>query len=193
MATTLAERIVEKLIAASVVEEVDHELYVYGFFLLITRFFYFLVTAVFGFFLGIPCESIIFYIVFILLRSYAGGVHAKMEMACTLWTTFALGIAVATIKALEVSNEKVFLLLALSNLSIMLFSPLDTAEKPLDPSEIRRYRKICYFLLIVCNMVAIVANYLLLPKLYYPVICSICLEASLLGIGKLQKNCEPLL
>lgn len=193
MATRLAERIVENLIAASVVEKVDRELYVYGFFLLITRFFFFLVTVIFGCLLGIPLESVIFYIVFILLRSYAGGVHAKTEMACTLWTTLALGVTVATIKALAVSDEKAFLLLALSNLSIMLFSPLDTAEKPLDPGEIRRYRKICYFLLIVCNIVAIVANYLLLPKLYYPVICSICLEASLLGIGKLQKNCDPLL
>ena len=111
MATAIAERIVGKLIATSVVEEVDRELYVYGFFLLITRFFFFLVTFAFGGLLGIPLESVIFYIVFILLRSYAGGVHAKTEMACTLWTTLALGVTVATIKALAVSNEKAFLLL----------------------------------------------------------------------------------
>ena len=42
MATTLAERIVRKLIAVSVVEEGDRELYIYGFFLLITRFYFFL-------------------------------------------------------------------------------------------------------------------------------------------------------
>ena len=64
MATAIAERIVGKLIAASAVEEVDRELYVYGFFLLITRFYFFLVTIAFGCFLKIPCESVIFYIVF---------------------------------------------------------------------------------------------------------------------------------
>ena len=44
MATAIAERIVGKLIAASAVEEVDRELYIYGFFLLITRFYFFLVS-----------------------------------------------------------------------------------------------------------------------------------------------------
>lgn len=188
MATMLAERIVSKLIASSAVKEADRELYVYGFFLLITRFFFFFVAVAFGFFLGIPCESVIFYIVFILLRSYAGGVHAKTEMACTLWTTLALGVTVATIKLLEVSNRKAQILVVLGDLCILLLSPLDTTEKTLDAGEIRRYRKICYFLLSVCNVIAIAANYLLLPKLYYPVICSIFLEASLLCIGKMQKK-----
>ena len=100
MATTLAECIVENLIAAAVVEKVDRELYVYGFFLLITRFFFFLVTIAFGCLLGIPFESVIFYIVFILLRSYAGGVHAKTEMACTAWTTLAIGMTITAIKIL---------------------------------------------------------------------------------------------
>lgn len=61
MATVLAERIVSKLIASSAVKEADRELYVYGFFLLITRSFFFLVAVAFGSILGIPCESVIFY------------------------------------------------------------------------------------------------------------------------------------
>ncbi len=133
MATTLAEHIVGKLIAASVVEEADRELYVYGFFLLISRLFFFLVAAVFGCFLGIPWESVIFYIVFILLRSYAGGVHAKTEKACTGWTTLAMGIAVAAIKTLEASNGKALPLLIFSNLCLLLFTPhklLDSQGNP---------------------------------------------------------------
>lgn len=186
MATTLAEHIVGKLIAASVVEEADRELYVYGFFLLITRFFFFLVTAAFGCFLRIPWESVIFYIVFILLRSYAGGVHAKTEAACTGWTTLAMGIAVAAIKTLEASNGKALPLLIFSNLCLLLFSPLDSREKPLDAEEKRRYRKICLWLLLICDAAAIAANFLMLPTLYYPVVCSMCLEAILLSIGKMR-------
>lgn len=186
MATAIAERIVGKLIAASAVEEVDRELYIYGFFLLITRFFFFLVTVAFGFFLRIPCESVIFYTVFILLRSYAGGVHAKTEMACTVWTTLAMGTATAFIKILEYTNTKVPVCFLLCNICILTFSPLDSGEKPLDIEDRRRYQKICVLLLLIFDMVALVANYLAFPVLYYPVICGICLEAVLLSIGKLS-------
>ena len=186
MATVLANHIVRKLIAASAVEEVDRELYIYGFFLLITRFFFFLVTVAFGFFLRIPCESVIFYTVFILLRSYAGGVHAKTEMACTVWTTLAMGTATAFIKILEYTNTKVPVCFLLCNICILTFSPLDSGEKPLDIEDRRRYQKICVLLLLIFDMVALVANYLAFPVLYYPVICGICLEAVLLSIGKLS-------
>lgn len=184
MATTLAERIVGKLIAASAVEEVDRELYVYGFFLLITRFFFFLVTIAFGCLFGIPFESVIFYIVFILLRSYAGGVHAKTEVACTIWTTLAMGTATAFIKILECTSTKVPVCFLLCNICILTFSPLDSREKPLDEEKKCRYRKICFGLVFACDMVAGVAHFLTLPMLYYPVICGMCLEMVLLSFGK---------
>lgn len=185
MATRLAERIVENLIAASVVEEVDRELYVYGFFLLITRFFFFLVTVAFGFFLRIPCESVIFYIVFILLRSYAGGVHAKTEIACTVWTTVAMGMATVFIKVLKASTEKIPLCFILFNISLLALSPLDSGEKPLDAEEKHRYRKICVVLVFICDVVATAARVLAMPILYYPVVCGMGLEAILLVVGKM--------
>ena len=151
MATRLAERIVENLIAASVVEEVDRELYVYGFFLLITCLFFFLVTVAVGFFLGIPCESAVFFVAFITLRTYAGGIHAKTEAACTVLTTIALGAAVITIKILENTNVGILPLFVFSNLCILLLSPLDSHEKPLDEEDRRKYRRISYSLLIVCD------------------------------------------
>ena len=184
MATALAESIVKWLIATSVVEEGDRELYVYGFFLLITRFFFFLVTVVLGFFLGIPCESVIFYTVFFLLRSYAGGVHARTERACTVWTTFAMSCAVIAIKMVSALNAEVPLIFIFSNLCIYILSPLDSKGKPLNADEKRRYRKICLGILFICDIVVLSANCLKLPKLYIPVICSISLEACLLGVGQ---------
>lgn len=185
MATAIAERIVGKLIAASAVEEVDRELYVYGFFLLITRFFFFLVTVAFGFFLRIPCESVIFYIVFILLQSYAGGVHAKTEIACTVWTTVAMGMATVFIKVLKASTGKIPLCFILFNISLLALSPLDSGEKPLDAEEKHRYRKICVVLVFICDVVATAARVLAMPILYYPVVCGMGLEAILLVVGKM--------
>lgn len=192
MATTLAECIVENLVAASVVEEVDRELYVYGFFLLVTRFFFFLVTIAFGCLLGIPFESVIFYIVFILLRSYAGGVHAKTEVACTIWTTVAMGMATVFIKVLEASTAKIPLCVLFCNICLLALSPLDSRQKPLDVGEKRRYRKICVALVFTCDAMTVAARALAMPMLYYPVVCGMGVAAVLLGIGRVcnHKKCE---
>jgi len=185
MATTLAECIVENLVAASVVEEVDRELYVYGFFLLVTCLFFFLVTVAVGFFLGIPCESAVFFVAFITLRTYAGGIHAKTEAACTVLTTIALGATVITIKILENTNVGILPLFVFSNLCILLLSPLDSHEKPLDEEDRRKYRRISYSLLIVCDAITIAAAILTVPALYYPITCGMFLEAVLLSVGKI--------
>ena len=185
MGTWIAERITQKLIATSAIEEGDRDLYCYGFFLLVTCLFFFLVTVAVGFFLGIPCESAVFYIAFITLRTYAGGIHAKTEAACTVLTTIALGAAVIAIKILENTNAGILPLFVFSNLCILLLSPLDSHEKPLDEEDGRKYRRISYSLLIVCDAITIAAAILTVPALYYPITCGMFLEAVLLSAGKI--------
>ena len=104
-----------------------------------------------------------------------------------------MGAVVFSIKMLETSNTEILPLLISSNLCILLFSPLDSQEKPLDAEDRRKYRKICYGLLIVWDAVATAAALLTLPVLYYPVACGMFLEAVLLSIGKLcnRKKYEP--
>lgn len=185
MATAIAERIVGNLIAASIVEEDDKALYIYGFFLLITHFFFFLIAVAFGCSMKIPLEGVIFYFVFVLLRSYAGGAHAKTETACTMWTTLAIGASIAAVKVIENSVRIVFPLLFLSNFCIFLFSPLESKEKPLDNNDRRNFRKICCGQLLACNIVIFASLKLSCPALYGPVICGMSLEAVLLCIGKM--------
>ena len=102
MAGWIAKRITQILVASAVVKEDDTELYIYGFFMLVSRILFLFVTVVTGFLTGILPESILFYVVFTLLRTYAGGVHAKTETACTIFTTFAIVVSVLLIRLLEI-------------------------------------------------------------------------------------------
>lgn len=63
MGTWIAEQITCKLIASSVIEEGDRELYSYGFFLLISKIFFFFVAVIAGLLTDTTVESIIFYVV----------------------------------------------------------------------------------------------------------------------------------
>lgn len=185
MAGTLAESIVRKLIATSVVEEVDRELYVYGFFLLIAGSYFFFVTITLGCFLRIPLECIIFYVVFFSLRSYAGGIHAKSEAICTLLTTLALGLSLMAIKMLEISSKEMFSLLVVSDVCILFLSPIDNPGKPLDMEQLRNCRKKSLVFLIVYNMVIFVFSILRLKNFCCSVLYGISLEAILLSVGTL--------
>ena len=192
MGTWIAEQITHKLIASSVIEEGDRELYSYGFFLLISKIFFFFVTVIAGHLTGTTVESMIFYVVFILLRTYAGGIHARTEMSCAVLTTLALIASVLVIKQLETHTSGVvpLLMFGIGSLCILAFSPLDTSEKPLDEYEKRQYKINCDAILIICVIVARIAWMYRLGSIFYPISCGICLESILLVIGKICSHRE---
>ena len=183
----LAEQLTQQLIRSSVVEEGDAELYSYGLFLVISWLYSFLITVSTGLFTGIVWESILFYFVFILLRTYAGGIHAKTELSCTTLTTVVLiasVIGIRYISSLE-SYTYSFLLLAVGSFCIVILCPVDSKEKPLDAREKKRYRAICIIMVFLCVLIALLAKHFCLQRVFCAIVCGIFLEALLLFSGKI--------
>lgn len=185
MISKIADHISQKLIAISLIEENDRDLYVYGFFLLIARIFFFIIVIIAGFLTGILFESIVFYFVFVLLRTYAGGMHAKTEAQCTILTTFALTASVIYIRILSQMQSiscSIFLLIS-GCLCILLFSPLDTKAKPLDAHEKKNYRSACHIIVLLCAVGAVFTYILRLDTFFCAIVIGIFLEAILLLMG----------
>ena len=191
MISEISKRIAVGLSRSSVIAEEDIDLYTYGFFSLLSKLLFFLVTAFFGILLKITVESILFYVLFSLLRTYAGGIHADKEWKCLCFTTIAMFLSVLGIKFLIIFKPAIIsiLMMATSSIVIIMLSPLDTKEKPLTNIERKRYKAISVFILVV---------YLFLFLLFYcfnckcfsfVVECSIVTESVLLLSGKTkQKN-----
>lgn len=143
MITSLGNRLAHALALSGAVPEDEQELYSYGFFLLLSKGLFLVVTAAFGAMWGVLWESIAFHALFALLRGYAGGIHASSESACLFWTTVAMLFSTGIIRWLTVPGRGAAALgLLLAGLAgIALFSPLDTPEKPLDPEYRKSYRR----------------------------------------------------
>lgn len=143
MITALGDRLARALALSGAVPEGEQELYSYGFFLLLSKSLFLLVTAAFGAMWGVLCESIAFYGLFALLRGYAGGIHASKEGTCLLWTTAAMFFFTGLIRWLETpGREAAALRLLLAGLiGVALLSPLDSTEKPLDLEDRSLYRR----------------------------------------------------
>ena len=185
MISEISKRIAVGLSRSSVIAEEDIDLYTYGFFSLLSKLLFFLVTAFFGILLKITVESILFYVLFSLLRTYAGGIHADKEWKCLCFTTIAMFLSVLGIKLLIYFKPTIIsiLMLTISSIIIIILSPLNTKEKTLSNCERKRYKKISHFIILIYIIIIIIFFNLGFYKYYYSIMVALVLESILLLIG----------
>lgn len=190
MISSAAKRICGFLVCAGVVSQEESELYEYGFFLLISRAVFFVLVCTLGLLCDLFWECILFYLHFSLLRGYAGGVHASKESICTFWTTFCFCLAVAGMGWLRSSGLSAIAwgMLLVFGPMVWIFSPLDVPEKPLTPSEKRRYGRISKWLVFASALIAIFAAQIGFPLLLWVIPWSVALEGMLLLAGFLKQS-----
>lgn len=190
MISNIADFIAGKLCASGSVQECDKGLYQYGIFMLLSWALFFVLTCVFGLLLRVPGESLLFYVTFSLLRSYAGGVHARTEKACTILTALTMVVCVMAIRLLEEFNMEItaLSLLAVGAVFVFTLCPLDTKEKPLEPDERKHYRKITQVIAILYVIVALFAYYTGHSGVLCSTSISVFVESVLLIVGGVLKK-----
>lgn len=189
MINKISSKIVEILIKHSLVENEDKELYLYGFFILLSQILYFIIVITIGILFNVIFESIIFYITFQFIRRYAGGYHAKTETRCEIFSTLSILACIVVIKLSKTYDFQTVLLLItiLSAVCIFIFCPLDTPEKPLSEKEFKYFRKISWIILLVISIAIIVSYFFKFNLLFAPCCISLIFESILLVAGKIKK------
>jgi accessory gene regulator B len=189
MINNLSVRLTDRLLAKGSITEDERELYIYGFFMLLSQLVYFLLACIVGLLFQCFFESVIFYIAFQFIRRYAGGYHAKTETRCEILSSLSIIGSIGIIRLLDMYDFQIVLL------SITLFSagcifvlcPLDTPEKPLTKKEFQYFRKISRIILVVIFFVVIISYFFKVNILFAPCCMSLILESILLLAGKIKK------
>ena len=184
----ISEILVKKLLSKGYFSSDDAELYIYGFFVLFSQSLYFLVVILIGSIFHILIESIVFFLVFQLLRKYAGGYHASTEAQCEMLSTLSIIISLGLIKLSRLYDIQIGLLIfSLYSASFIFFlSPLDTPEKPLSVSEKKHFRKLTWIYLFFSTALLFVSYFLKFSVLFSPCCMSLILESVLLLAGKIK-------
>ncbi len=190
MINNLATHITEKLISSNTIKPEDRDLYIYGIFMLLSQLLFILLTVVFGLVLNCVVESIVFYIAFQFIRRYAGGYHAKTETRCEIMSTLSIFACLVVIRLSKLYGfDTVLLCLAIVvAISIAVFCPLDTPEKPLSEKEFRYFRKISWLILLIITLLTIVSYTFKWEILFSPCCMSLILESILILSGKIKKT-----
>lgn len=192
MINNLSALLTDKLLAKGSITEDERELYIYGFFMLLSYIMYFVLACIFGILFKCFIESIIFYIAFQFIRRYAGGYHAATETRCEILSTLTIIASIGIIKLSKIYDFKTTLLIItlISVVIIFILCPLDTPEKPLTEKEFKYFRKISWIILLVISIAIIVSYFFKFNLLFAPCCISLILESILLIAGKIKKIME---
>lgn len=137
-----AERITEQLKEANAITTGQYEICKFGVQQGLIILLNLLTVIILGSIMGEFWQTIFFIIVFIPLRVYAGGFHAKTPLRCYVYSSFFMIIILVAMKYLWIINEfTCIFVISVSSIIIGVLAPVETANKPLEERERKVYRK----------------------------------------------------
>lgn len=183
----ITEHIIIILKQNKLINSKDEAIVQYGLNGLLSTLFSFCTIILIGLYCNCLMESIIFTISFFFLRIYAGGYHASTPLKC-YGTSIAISITVFHfIHNLKLETTILTFIFILSSITLLLLSPVDTANKLLDQEEYKVYkqktRKIIKIYIIVFFSSSLIKQY----DIYWS-LCMATFVTSMLQIFSIISN-----
>lgn len=138
---SISARITAFFIARSIITSDDREIYEYGFELLIADLINFSAILLIGGLAGQLWYSVLYLFIFVGLRSFCGGYHAKTHLHCHICTIGAYLLFLLC--NMWLSPQNALLLLGenlLASVPVVLFAPIPHANKPLTEAVRKKNR-----------------------------------------------------
>lgn len=151
MLHTLSNNIAEFLLSKNCFEKDNLNIYVYGTELVISS----MIGAMIVFLLSVLTNSLLtgllFYLSFNMLRAYTGGLHCKTYLKCNI--TFAVVFMTCLItdyfvKTVYFRINLLMLIVVLTFVTIVVLSPVENPNKPIEDKDRKKYRIISLLILI---------------------------------------------
>lgn len=155
----LVDKIIESFIHQGIVASEDKGIYAYGLhqggFIIINMLTYFLISILFNMLL----ESLLFFVCYIPLRSYAGGYHAKTQIRCYFLSILMITLVLLAIKTVPWTSY-IIIGLTISNGSIVfILAPVEDSNKPLSDSQRKVFRKVARTILLLESTIVVLLLY----------------------------------
>lgn len=186
----LVEKFVDVLIINGTAKKEDKEIIVYGLISGVKLMFNIITTLALGLIFGLVIESLVFLISFPLIRTYAGGYHAKSAINCYVFSSIIVALVFGFVKYTPINYifiVSVFIIVI--SLPILIkFAPVEARTKPLDNIEKKYFRKKVFVNLIIEFILIFVMFFLDFNKLGYTISLGILVSAVLVFMEKFMLN-----
>ena len=156
MLKKISEKITKRLIAEEIINDEDKELYHYGIEQGTILLVNILSSVILGLALGCLDIVLMFFLFFIPLRTFCGGIHSKSALMCYIYSMLSLFIICSLIKSGVYSTYFFIFSALLSAIAIDRLSPVEDPNKPLDETEQRVYKEKSRLIWLIEGIIAVV-------------------------------------
>ena len=195
MISFLSSKLADLLIKNEIVSSEDREIYIYGFEIIISSFFGASSVLFLGIILRSVIESLVFLIIFIVIRQCCGGYHANSYIKCII--SFVLVFVLVIIgQRLVLPYYSTFVLVIMSvvRMSVILnLAPIENSQKPLTDEIKSRNRRLAIIMVLIIISVstllyAVMPQISLIMMLTLLSICMLMIYEDLRGGAKHEDN-----
>ena len=136
-------------------------------------------------------ETLVFFAVFTLLRSYAGGLHLSSYSSCLICSCMSLLGLLLVVKHLNIDNSYSIGFVLISLFIIKLLAPVEDINRPISPSELRIFRRMLNRSIIKIIVLAIIFYLMELDRLLLMISVTTMFMVGILVLGKINyKKCH---
>lgn len=193
--TFLSKSMVQFLKVKHIIAEKNAEIYQYGFEMIISTILGFLITLFIGILLQSVWLSLLYYVIFVLMRQLTGGYHADTNWKCNIVffavTLFTVGME----KIIYINQMYTFplhiLLLIASTMIIWNGTPVENVNKPLTASQKKWHHKIAQILLCLLVIASCVLYYFGILQISILIALTLFIIAMLIVIEISRKENVP--
>lgn len=151
-----ALRLATWLVKKELVDEKSHEVYAYGFELIISAFINILLIAIISILTRCYYDWLLFLIAFIPLRTTTGGYHANSHFKCIIIGTMVY-TALLFLSRLQINWSIIILVISVLSLILVLaLSPIEARNKKLNLKQKSKNRKISICITVFNLLITIV-------------------------------------
>lgn len=165
----------------------DKEIYQFGFEVTLLKCAHIITMLLIGLAFHMLAEAVLFLVAYSSLRIYAGGYHSKSKIRCYIISCLMMSTVLFIAKHQQQLNPLFFLSAAFVSMCIIiLLSPVENKNNPLDDTEKTHYKKRTYIIGLV-QFLFLVLFFFLRLYTYLIILClSICILSLMLIIGYFQ-------
>lgn len=180
----LSQKIGDDLVRSSVIEAEDAEIYIYGINQILVSVLNVLSALIIGLILGTFFEVMVFMAAYIPLRIFAGGYHAKTPLRCYIFSVIMLIVVSIGMKYLYMADWVYYVILAAAALMILVLSPVEDKNKPLEYLEYKVYKKRAIIIAAIELTVSILLKLIGFDNLFIAAVYSFTALSFMLVAGK---------
>lgn len=137
----IAKILTDYVIHKGTVDESDRDTYEYGFIITVEVGLFVLFSLFITLYLHMFVEGIIFFSIFVPLRSYAGGLHLEKFQSCFILSCLTFSGTLLTVRYTQMSMEGSFILILFLEVLIYALYPVENINRRVDSREDKYFRK----------------------------------------------------